>query len=71
MKGKLLEKFYEPTTVSNKSPINYSEKNTGIFNGSLTIKLTYSGLYVLKNVRVTNMGIIYKKFFSIKDTVNQ
>jgi len=69
MKGKLLKIFYNGRVIQNQVPANFKEKDSILFENDLTIHLPQSGLYILKNVFVTNLGVIYKNLVAEKENI--
>jgi len=69
MQAQLLKIFYKSSRIDNLLPANFKEKDSEIFKNSTTIKLPQSGLYLFKNVYLTDLGIIYKNFQLLKENV--
>ena len=65
---KLIKSFYNSQLVSQKKPSNLKEEDIVLFasEGYTTLN---SGLYYIKNAKVSSIGIIYKFLFSIKTNI--
>ncbi|MES2679853.1 MAG: glycosyltransferase family 61 protein [Bacteroidota bacterium] len=69
MPGKLLKIFYPSSVLHNSPPVNEAIKDTVLFKDNALIRFPQSGLFLLKRVFVTDLGIIYKYFFSLKENI--
>jgi hypothetical protein len=69
MQAKLIKIFYKDSRVNNLLPVNYKEKDSEIFKNNSTINVPESGLYLFKNVYLTNLGIIYKNLKALKENI--
>jgi hypothetical protein len=69
VKGTCLKIFYNITVVKNHRPANFSENDSSLFVNDIQISLPQSGLYLLKNVFVTDLGIIYKNLKAVKENI--
>jgi hypothetical protein len=69
MQANLIKIFYKSSSVNNRLTVNFKEKDSKIFKNGTTIKLPKSGLYLFKNVYLTNLGIIYKYLKAFKENI--
>lgn len=69
MIGQLLKDFYNTTVIENRLPVNFKEKDSNIFTNNSKLNLPKSSLVLLKNVSVTDIGIIYKNLSVIKENI--
>lgn len=69
MRQKALKIFYESKRVTNALPENFKQTDGPLFNNSKVIQLPQSGLYLLKNVFVTDLGIIYKNLSALRENI--
>lgn len=69
MKRKFFKIFYKASIVKNPPPQNYKEEDLPLFKTNFEIQLPDSGLQILNRVFVTDLGIIYKNFSSVKDNI--
>ena len=65
---KLIKSFYNSQHIPQKKPSNIKEGDIGLFAADGYTSLN-SGLYYLKNAKVSSIGIIYKFLFSIKSNI--
>lgn len=69
MQAELLKIFYKSTVIKNRLPENFKETDSYIFQNNTSIKLPQSSLLLLKNVRVTDIGILYKNMKALKENI--
>lgn len=69
MTGQLLKIFHQDLLIENKLPSNFRESDQKLFRNDLRVRLPQSGLYLLKNVVVTDLGIIYQNFRPLKENI--
>ncbi|MBA2613905.1 MAG: glycosyltransferase family 61 protein [Bacteroidetes bacterium] len=69
MQADLLKIFYDETIINNRLPVNFREKDSAIFGSAKTIKVPQSGLFLFKDVRVTDLGILYKNMQVLKENI--
>jgi len=67
--GNLLRIFYKSVIVQNSLPANFDKNDLALFAKDEKIHLPESGLFVLKNVFATDLGIIYKNFEPLKENI--
>lgn len=65
---KLIKNFYKQKLIIRTPPTNLKKEDLFLF-GKFEYLIPSSGLYLIKNARVTSIGIIYKFLFSIKSFI--
>ncbi|MEO6304850.1 MAG: hypothetical protein ABIP51_16940, partial [Bacteroidia bacterium] len=62
---KLIRQFYPEETITKTLPLNIKKGDEVCF-GEMNYKIQPSGLYHIKNVKISPIGIIYQNFISLK-----
>ena len=69
MIGRQIKIFYEKKVLLNRPPLNVQEQDCALFDAHKELGVPQSALFLLKNVYVTDLGIIYKNLFSVKENI--
>lgn len=65
---KLVKQFYKQETIRKKIPLNLKKEDETCF-GNMDYNVPASGLYYVKNAKVTSIGIVYEWFMALKQFI--